>query len=353
MPWASSATQETVGFLQKTIELSKTAHAYLFVGPATAGTMALAKEFSQALFCQSEDAPCHECRHCTNIEKNLHPDLLIIEPGSTGFIGIDRIRRLIGDVSNEQIKELEKRDEDIPPRYYAMTSPLEADKKIIIIHGVEAMLGDTRDILLKILEEPPSKVTFILTTEDESVLNGTLGSRCQILRVKPIAFDQVESSLIKNGVDQELASHLSAITGGHIQKALDYAENPSLLNNMYSDYMFMPNMLFIPIFERIKLAEETAQNYRGAKALVLASMDTWMLFWRDAIISSNEVNIDAPMTVKNELMTRDELKKMGIPVVEATSAIRAIQQAQLALQSNGNARLIIEDLYMNLPLRIQ
>ena len=72
-----------------------------------------------------------------------------------------------------------------------------------------------------------------------------------------------------------------------------------------------------------------------------------------ATSKKDEVNIDAPMTVKNELMTRDELKKMGIPVVEATSAIRAIQQAQLALQSNGNARLIIEDLYMNLPLRIQ
>ena len=137
------------------------------------------------------------------------------------------------------------------------------------------------------------------------------------------------------------------------QRPADYAENPSLLNNMYSDYMFMPNMLFIPIFERIKLAEETAQNYRGAKALVLASMDTWMLFWRDAIISSNQVNLDTPITVKSELMTKDELKTMGIEVAEATAAIRAIQKAQLGLQSNGNARLIIEDLYINLPLRIQ
>ena len=44
---------------------------------------------------------------------------------------------------------------------------------------------------------------------------------------------------------------------------------------------------------------------------------------------------------------------MGIEVAEATAAIRAIQKAQLGLQSNGNARLIIEDLYINLPLRIQ
>ena len=218
---------------------------------------------------------------------------------------------------------------------------------------MEAMLADTRDILLKILEEPPSKVTFLLTTEDESVLNGTLGSRCQILRVKPIAFEQVKSSLIKNGVDQELACHLSEITGGHIQRALDYANNPSLLNNMYSDYMFMPDMLSKPIFERIKLAEETAQNYRGTKGTVLASMNTWMLIWRDAIISSNQVNLDTPITVKSELMTKDELKTMGIEVAEATAAIRAIQKAQLGLQSNGNARLIIEDLYINLPLRIQ
>ena len=154
-------------------------------------------------------------------------------------------------------------------------------------------------------------------------------------------------------MDQELASHLSEITGGHIQKALDYAANPSLLNNMYSDYMFMPNMLFKPIFERIKLAEETAQNYRGNKATVLASMDTWMLFWRDAIISSTEVNLETPVTVKSELMTKDELIKFSIEVVEATTAIRAIQKAQSALQSNGNARLIIENLYMNLPLRIK
>ena len=115
----------------------------------------------------------------------------------------------------------------------------------------------------------------------------------------------------------------------------------------------MPDMLSKPIFERIKLAEETAQNYRGTKGTVLASMNTWMLFWRDAIISSNQVNLDTPITVKSELMTKDELKTMGIEVAEATAAIRAIQKAQLGLQSNGNARLIIEDLYINLPLRIQ
>ena len=353
MPWNSLSTKETVVFLQQSISRAKLAHAYMFIGPATAGTMALSKEFSQAIFCKSNDRPCHECRHCVNITKNLHPDLLTIEPGSTGFIGIDRIRRLLGDIPNEQIKELEKRDEDIPPRYFAITSPLEADRKIIIIHGVETMLKETRDILLKILEEPPANVIFILTTEDESVLNSTLASRCQILRVKPIPFDQVESSLIKNGVEPELASHLSKITGGHIQKALDFSKNASLLNDMYSDYMHMPNMLTKPISTRIKLAEEIAQNYRGNKRIVLAAMDTWMIFWRDAIILSKEINLNQDITVKNELMTKNDLRKLSIDIVESVRAIRAIEKAQLALQNNGNVRLIMEDLYINLPVKPQ
>ncbi len=353
MPWNSPATKETVGFLQQSIKRERLAHAYLLIGPATAGTMALSKEFSQAIFCKSNDPPCHECRHCVNIDKELHPDLLTIQPGSTGFIGIDRIRRLLGDITSEQIKELEKRDEDIPPRYFAITSPLEADRKIIIIHGVETMLKETRDILLKILEEPPASVIFILTTEDESISNSTLASRCQILRVKPISFDEVKSSLIKNGIEPDLASHLSKITGGHIQKALNFAENASLLNDMYSDYMYMPNILTQPISARIKLAEEAAQNYRGNKRGVLASMDTWMVFWRDAIISSKEINLNQDISVKSELLTKDDLKKLSIDIIEAVGAIRAIEKAQLALQNNGNARLIIENLYMNLPLKLE
>ena len=349
MPWNSLATKETVAFLRQSIERTRLAHAYMFIGPATAGTMGLSQEFSQAIFCKSNDPPCHECRHCTNIDKKLHPDLLTIEPGSTGFIGIDRIRRLLGDIPNEQIKELERRDEDIPPRYFAITSPLEADRKIIIIHGVETMLTETRDILLKILEAPPANVIFILTTEDESVLNSTLASRCQILRVKPIPFDQVKTSLIKNGIEEELASHLSRITGGHIQKALDFAGDPALLDQMYSDYMYMPKILDQPISMRIKSAEESAQNYRENKRMVLSSMDTWMIFWRDAIILSKEIDLNQDISVKSELMTKTDLKKMSIDVIEAVRAIRAIEKARLALQNNGNARIIMEDLYMNLP----
>ena len=116
--------------------------------------------------------------------------------------------------------------------------------------------------------------------------------------------------------------------------------------------MYMPNILTQPISTRIKLAEEAAQNYRGNKRAVLASMDTWMVFWRDAIISSKEINLNQDISVKSELLTKDDLKKLSIDIIEAVGAIRAIEKAQLALQSNGNARLIIENLYVNLPLKL-
>jgi len=67
-------------FLKKAIEMDKLSHAYLFFGEESLGKRKLAKEFIKLLNCQNSDKPCQTCHSCQDIEKEVHPDLILIEP---------------------------------------------------------------------------------------------------------------------------------------------------------------------------------------------------------------------------------------------------------------------------------
>jgi len=89
-------------FLKKTAELGKTPHALLFYGQEACSKRALALEFIKLLNCEADKfelRPCLTCRACKDIEKNIHPDLTIVEPQEAKEIKITQIRDLQNNLS--------------------------------------------------------------------------------------------------------------------------------------------------------------------------------------------------------------------------------------------------------------
>ena len=353
MGWPTALDLKATSYLQTSILKNQIAHSYLSIGSEGSGTFSISKVFGQAILCSQKDSPCMRCRTCTNIENNTHPDFLVIQPGATGIISIDIIRRLIGDVSSEKIKELEKREEGIPPRFFAMTSPLESQKKIIVIHGIEKMISDTRDILLKILEEPPQGVIFLLTTTDESLINSTLASRCQLIHIKPVAFKTIESNLIEQGFDPIRSKYIARISGGQFETALAFIKTPSLVDQMSQDYLFMPEIIMSPFAKRIKIAEEKSNLYRENKNTFLHSMHYWSLFWRDALLNSKTLNLQHPLYVTEDVMSIEHIRSLAISVTEATTSLIEIEKTIVSLSQNANTRILLESLYLSFPYRNQ
>ena len=122
--------------------------------------LATAKEIAQALVCTGENKPCHKCSACIKAQTDSHPDIKVF-----GYNMSDKTFKV--DLSREI-------------RSDAYIVPNEADKKIYILYTDRNMNPQAQNALLKVLEEPPKNVLFILLTPERNSFLQTILSRCVV-----------------------------------------------------------------------------------------------------------------------------------------------------------------------------
>lgn len=144
--------------LKNAIEMDRIGHAYLFCGPRGVGKTTTARLLAKALNCSQgpTPAPCNECSSCQEISVGRSIDVLEIDAASN--TGVDNIREL---------------------RENARYAPSRDRFKIFIVDEVHMLSTSAFNALLKILEEPPEHITFILATTERHKLPATILSRCQ------------------------------------------------------------------------------------------------------------------------------------------------------------------------------
>jgi len=187
-------------FLKKTAELGKTPHALLFYGHGAIGKKVLALEFIKLLNCQEgkiETRPCNHCRACRDIEKNVHPDLMIIEPQEGKEIKITQIRELQNNLSLK-----------------AYSAPF----KTAIIDKAHLLNQEAQSAFLKILEEPQGNSLFILISEYPEMLLPTILSRVERLRFYALP-DQN-----KNKEQQKLIEEIAQLGRENLLTRFSYAK---------------------------------------------------------------------------------------------------------------------------------
>ncbi|MEW6580298.1 MAG: DNA polymerase III subunit delta', partial [Chloroflexota bacterium] len=79
MQWPVIGHEWAVEHLARALHYGRTRHAYLFTGPDQIGKTTLAHTFAAALNCTGPTPPCGQCRACTLIARNAHPDLTVVE----------------------------------------------------------------------------------------------------------------------------------------------------------------------------------------------------------------------------------------------------------------------------------
>ena len=157
--FAEVAGQETLkAILSRAALEDKVAPAYLFSGTRGVGKTTLARIFAKALNCRTAPAaePCNQCDLCRAVTLGSAVDVVEIDGASNR--GIDDVRRLKEVVG------------------YA---PMDGRYKIFIIDEAHMLSREAFNALLKTLEEPPARVTFIMATTEPHKFPATIISRCQ------------------------------------------------------------------------------------------------------------------------------------------------------------------------------
>ncbi len=151
----SPATAQLIG---SAVEGDRLPHAIILEGGSESDRLTLARRLAQALLCSGEDRPCGACSHCRKVLRGFHPDLTecLAQPGSTESLKVDAIRQLRAD---------------------AFIFPNEADRRVFLLHNMQLSNEAAQNALLKILEEPPEYVRFLLTCPSATALLPTILSR--------------------------------------------------------------------------------------------------------------------------------------------------------------------------------
>lgn len=144
--------------LKKQVQTGRISHAYLFTGSRGTGKTSCAKILSRAVNClQPQDGnPCNCCAACRGIEDGSVLDVLEIDAASNN--GVDNVRALRTD---------------------AIYAPASVRKRVYIIDEVHMLSQQAFNALLKIIEEPPAHLIFILATTELQKVPATILSRCQ------------------------------------------------------------------------------------------------------------------------------------------------------------------------------
>ena len=170
--WRPRTFDEVVGqphitqTLKHQVAAGRLSHAYLFTGTRGTGKTTCAKILARAVNCQHpvDGNPCNACPACLGIENGSILDVLELDAASNN--GVDQIRAL--------------RDE-------AAYTPAAVRKRVYIVDEVHMLSTPAFNALLKILEEPPAHLMFILATTELHKVPATIKSRCQQFAFKRIA----------------------------------------------------------------------------------------------------------------------------------------------------------------------
>ncbi len=189
----------------------KLAPSYLFYGPEGVGQVEFAYAFLKGIFCPHADGDfCGDCDVCRRIEHRTFPDVNWIE-----------LREEKGK-SRANVIEVDQVREDLVEQ--AMMAPMEAERKLFVVHPAEALSVPAGNCLLKVLEEPPSFSHVLLLCGNVNRLLPTLYSRCQRIRFVPVPTALIERSLLASGTDPASARLAAEISAGRPEIARRLAE---------------------------------------------------------------------------------------------------------------------------------
>ncbi|HOQ80379.1 MAG TPA: DNA polymerase III subunit delta' [Candidatus Cloacimonadota bacterium] len=239
-----------IRILENSLKNNTVSQAYLFHGPEGCGKIFTAYIFAMAINCfsKNERKPCGTCISCRKFLQFSHPDIMFLFPipnfemTSNGEIKSQANQteyqkyiqakidhpwndyKFTGntEIRIDQIRMIQQK---------LITTPYEAEKKVIVIENIEKMNNQAANAFLKTLEEPSENTVIIMTTKTINSLLQTIISRCQRIEFHPIKSTKIEIYLRHVlSLDPVKAKLISRLSNSNLEKAIVIAKDSNFEN---------------------------------------------------------------------------------------------------------------------------
>lgn len=305
--------EKVIDRLSKLMESGRFPHALIIEGEEGIGKKTLAKDIACALVCRGDDKPCGECAQCKKAIAAIHPDISeYIPAGTANSFHVDTVRNIIND---------------------AYIQPNEADYKIYILANAHCMNQNAQNALLKILEEPPKYVVFILTTNSKSALLSTVLSRSVCVSLEGVDIERAANYITSHceNVDYNTAKKTVETFNGNIGKAID-----SLQDSKTSELVDVCNKICKALttsneYEMMTLCSVFQKDRQG----VVFACDLLKSIFRDALFAG-ESSEHISGQEESAALLKSSLSRQSL-----IKLINTCDELKLTALSNANNALLI------------
>jgi len=201
--------------------LDRLPHAVLLVGPAGVGKTAFSEQLAALLLCESitpELTACGKCQACRWLDAGNHPDFRRVAPdgdneseeSAVEKTGEKAKKKSHGIIHIVQIRELEA---------FVFTGSHRNGNRVVLVTEADAMPPAAANALLKILEEPPASVYFILVSSKAKSLLPTIRSRCRVIPFGAPDAASATAWLAAAGLEKQAARYLQLAGGAPMRVA--------------------------------------------------------------------------------------------------------------------------------------
>lgn len=311
--------EKVIDRLSKLMESGRFPHALIIEGEEGIGKKTLAKDIACALVCRGNDKPCGECSQCKKAIAAIHPDISeYIPAGTANSFHVDTVRNIIND---------------------AYVQPNEADYKIYILANAHCMNQNAQNALLKILEEPPKYVVFILTTNSKSALLSTVLSRSVCVSLEGVDIERAANYITSHceNVDYNTAKKTVETFNGNIGKAID-----SLQDSKTSELVDVCNKICKALatsneYEMMTLCSVFQKDRQG----VVFACDLLKSIFRDALFAGESSEHISGQEESAALLKSSLSRQSLIKLINTCDELKST-----ALSNANNALLITKFCYL-------
>ena len=299
--------EKVVKILKNSIQKNKVSHAYLFETNGYKNQKSLALAFTKMLLCPnnySNNKNCVNCTQCKNIDKNIFPEIKIIEPDGLW-------------IKKEQLDTLQKE--------FSEKSIL-SNKKIYIINHADRLNKSSSNSILKFLEEPEENIIAILTTDNMYQMLDTIISRCQV-----ISFSR-EHNIIDESILFKIKNHITI---------------PEQITDEILENIIGQVLEFVKYYEKNKIdtilkTQKLWHNNFKEKEITLLALNIMLLYYQDILNTKLERNVKI---FKNDDF--EEIKNKNT-INQLTKKINVIINTKEKVNFNANSQLLIDKLIIEL-----